>query len=151
MGIYEAVAASLEAAGWAALPMTEGETLAIPVRGLNGRWLCYVHVLTETAQLACHSICPLAAAADKRPALAEFLTRANFGLVIGNFELDFDDGEVRFKTSVDLDGLDPSPPLVRSLVVANVAAMDRYLPGIVAVIGTDIAPAAAIAMTEATA
>jgi hypothetical protein len=26
---------------------------------------------------------------------AEFITRANYGLIIGNFELDFEDGEIR--------------------------------------------------------
>ena len=29
--------------------------------------------------------------------MAEFLTRANFGLKIGKFELDYNDGEVRYQ------------------------------------------------------
>lgn len=30
---------------------------------------------------------------------AEFLTRANYGLVFGNFEMDMHDGEIRYKPS----------------------------------------------------
>jgi len=33
----------------------------------------------------------------------EFLTRANYGLNIGNFEMDFQDGEIRFKTAIDVE------------------------------------------------
>jgi hypothetical protein len=38
----------------------------------------------------------------KRQAMAEFLTRAKYGLCMGNFEMDFGDGEVRYKASLDI-------------------------------------------------
>ena len=37
-------------------------------------------------------------------AIAEFLTRTNYSMIIGNFELDFADGEIRYKTSIDVQG-----------------------------------------------
>lgn len=42
---------------------------------------------------------------------AEFLTRANYGLVFGNFEMDMHDGEIRYKTFVPCGGEAPSPML----------------------------------------
>mmetsp|Transcript_48127 Transcript_48127/g.145362 ORF Transcript_48127/g.145362 Transcript_48127/m.145362 type:complete len:105 (+) Transcript_48127:552-866(+) len=40
---------------------------------------------------------------DRRVAMAQFVARANFGLVIGNFELDMTDGETRFKVTIDVE------------------------------------------------
>jgi hypothetical protein len=79
--------------------------------------------------------------------MAEFLTRANFGLTIGNFEMDFSDGELHYKTAIDVTGDRLSLPLVENLVQANLVIMDKYLPGIVAVIGGEH-PEAAVANVE---
>ena len=32
----------------------------------------------------------------KRQDIAEYLTRANYGMVMGNFEMDYSDGEIRY-------------------------------------------------------
>ena len=72
--------------------------------------------------------------AERRLEVSEFLTRANHGLADGNFELDFDDGEVRFKSVLhvpaELDGL-----LVKRVVRLNGTALETYLPSIAALIG----------------
>ena len=41
---------------------------------------------------------------DQITRVAEFICRANYGLVNGNFELDFNDGEIRYKCHVDCEG-----------------------------------------------
>lgn len=81
--------------------------------------------------------------------MAEFLTRANYGLMIGNFEMDFNDGEIRYKTSIDVEGDNLSSALLKQLVYANVMTMDQYLPGIIAVIDGNISPVDANAKIEA--
>ena len=81
--------------------------------------------------------------------MAEFLTRANYGLIVGNFELDFDDGEVRYKTSLDVEDAELLPALLAHIVYANVTNMDRYLPGIVAVLASSQTPAEAVAQIDA--
>ncbi|HEX3551395.1 MAG TPA: YbjN domain-containing protein [Candidatus Elarobacter sp.] len=50
------------------------------------------------------------------PASIEFITRANNGLLIGNFEFDIQDGVVRLKSSLDYTGLDLSERLVENAV-----------------------------------
>ena len=80
--------------------------------------------------------------------MAEFLTRANSGMIIGNFELDFADGEIRYKTSIDVEGDSLSSSLIKRLVYANVTMMDEYLPGIMSVIYGDVEPKDAIAQIE---
>ncbi|RME60536.1 hypothetical protein D6779_02000 [Candidatus Parcubacteria bacterium] len=87
---------------------------------------------------------------ERRQAVAEFLTRANYGLRIGNFEMDFNDGEIRYKTSLDITNLNPdqvTDEMIAVLVTANLQTMNRYYPGIKKVIdGKE--PAACIAEIE---
>jgi hypothetical protein len=74
----------------------------------------------------------------------KFLIRANYGMMIGNFEMDFTDGEIRYKTSIDVEGDKLSSALIKRLVYANVMMMDEYLPGIVSVTEGDMEPKDAI-------
>jgi hypothetical protein len=85
---------------------------------------------------------------DRRQAITEFLTRANSGLLIGNFEINLDDGEICYKTSLDVSDAELSPALVKNVVYMNVLMMDRYLPGIMAVLYGEVSPAEALARIE---
>jgi len=122
--------------------------LQMAFQGENGKWTCYAKARVEQEQFVFYSICPVNAPDSKRLAVAEFLTRANSGMIIGNFELDFADGEVRYKTSIDVDGDMLSSALIKRLVYANVTMMDEYLPGIMSVIYGDVSPKDAIAQIE---
>lgn len=123
--------------------------LSLGFSGQNGKWTCYAQAREEQEQFVFYSVCPLNAPEDKRQAIAEFITRANYGMIIGNFEMDFDDGEIRYKTSVDVEGATLLAPIVKQLVYANVLIMDRYLPGLMAVIYSDIDPQEEIERLEA--
>jgi hypothetical protein len=70
---------------------------------------------------------------DKRMTIAEFLTRANYGLNTGNFEFDMSDGELRYKVSVDVEGAQLTSVMVKNMISAGVSTMDRYYPGIMAI------------------
>ena len=122
--------------------------LRMAFQGNNGKWTCYAKARVEQEQFVFYSICPINAPENKLLAVAEFLTRANSGMIIGNFELDFADGEIRFKTSIDVQGDFLSFELIKQLVYANVTMMDEYLPGIKSVIESDMLPVDAIAQIE---
>jgi hypothetical protein len=118
--------------------------LRMAFQGENGKWTCYAKARVEQEQFVFYSVCPVNAPENKRLAIAEFLTRANSGMIIGNFELDFADGEIRFKSSIDVQGDFLSFELIKQLVYANVTMMDEYLPGIKSVIESDVLPVDAI-------
>ncbi len=109
--------------------------------GANGVWVCYLHARERDAQLIVYSVMTEDVPAERRPAVAEFLTRVNYAMTIGNFEMDYDDGEVRYKTSVDVEGDRLSMAMVQQLFALNVATMDLFLPGIEAVVRGDGSPA----------
>lgn len=126
----------------------ENECLVLGVEVKNGRFNCYVIVREEKKQMAFYSICPINTPESKRQSIAEFITKANYGMIIGNFELDFKDGEVRYKTSIDVEGDRLTSALIKQLVFSNIAMMDQYLPGIMSVIYGNASPDEAISQVE---
>jgi hypothetical protein len=108
--------------------------LRMAFRGKSGRWLCIARARDDAAQMMFYSVLDANVPEETRPAMAEFVARANYGLTIGNFELDFNDGEIRYKTSIDVENNPASlADLIRNLVYINVNTMDKYFPGIMAV------------------
>jgi len=122
--------------------------LQMAFQGENGKLTCYAKVREKQQQFVFYSLCPINAPENKRLAIAEFITRANSGTIVGNFELDFADGEIRYKTSIDVENDRLSSALIKQMVYANVTMMDEYLPGIMSVIYGDVEPKDAIAQIE---
>jgi hypothetical protein len=109
--------------------------------GTRGSWKFYAQVVEEQAVILLYSVCPERVPVERRLEASSFLTRANYGLAAGNFELDFDDGEIRYKTVLQLQGDRLDAATLKRLVRANGIAMETYLPGIGAVItGTPAVP-----------
>ena len=95
-----------------------------------------------------YSVPPLRVPEDRRVEVAQYLTRANYGLLIGNFELDMDDGEVRYKTAIDVENAELSDALIAGMVRANCATTDRYFPGLVAIVHGGATASEAIVRVE---
>jgi hypothetical protein len=114
--------------------------LSMGFTGRNGKWMCYAQAREEQEQFVFYSVCPVNTPEDRRHDVAEFITRANYGMIIGNFEMDFNDGEVRYKTSIDVEGDTLTAALIKQMVYSNVIIMDRYLPGIMRVIYGNASP-----------
>ncbi len=62
----------------------------------------------------------------RRTAMMELLTRANFGLVSGNFEMDLDSGYVRFKSTADYADTALDMHWVKNLILHSIEATDAY-------------------------
>lgn len=118
--------------------------LRLAFAGDHGQWNCLAKTLEDQRQFIFYSISPLSASQSRLPEVAEFITRINYGLIIGNFELDFKDGEIRYKTSIDVEGIALTNTLIEQLVYTNVLTMDKYLPGIKGVIKDKMNPTAAL-------
>ena len=127
----------------------QGESvLQMAYQGENGLWNCYAQARESQEQFIFYSIYPELVPVDKRLTVAELLTRINYGLVIGNFEMDFNDGEIRYKTSIGVEEDILTYQVIKRLVYANVTIMDRYLPAIRAVMDRNMSPEEAIAQIE---
>ena len=78
-------------------------------------------------------VCPIGADKDNLGEMMKYLTMVNYGMADGNFEMDCSDGEIRYKTFVDVNGLQTLPTEImdRSLGV-GIAMMNRFGNGIAA-------------------
>jgi len=85
---------------------------------------------------------------EKRTAVAELLTRINYSLIYGNFEMDFSDGEVRYRTSVDVAGGQLTDEMIQALICANLFTVDRFHPAIMSLLWNDLTPEEALALVE---
>lgn len=146
--ISETMVHFFEINDWPFAQLEGQEVLSMGFQGENGQWACFAEASEEHQQFVFYSMCPIRVPEDIRLAVAEFLTRANCGLIIGNFELDWGDGEIRYKTSIGVEGDRLSPALMEQLVYTNVLMMDRYLPGILRVIYGNASPSEAISEIE---
>lgn len=138
--IHQAVADFLMSDRWAHEALVGQTAHRVFYQGENGRLICFAQARQEEQQLIFYSYCPENVPEDRRLAMAEFIARANYGMVLGNFELDFADGELRFKTSIDVEDTELTPELIKPVIYANVLTMDEYLPGLLDVLQGNATP-----------
>ena len=124
-----------------------GDPLAFAMRfrGQSGQWSCVAQAVEDQGKIVFFSISPEDVPHAKRIAMAEFLTSANYGLLVGNFEMNFSTGDLRFRTSLDASSGTVDDALLYRLVHTNLAMMDTYLPGIQKILRTDVSPQAVLA------
>ncbi|MBE0697484.1 MAG: YbjN domain-containing protein [Anaerolineaceae bacterium] len=146
--ILESIGKFLAADDWPHSLMDDRTVYKTGFEGKNGQFTCYAQERGEQDQFVFYSIFPVRVPAERMGEVAEFITRANYGMIIGNFELDYSDGEIRYKTSVDMEEVEVVEALVRHMIYANVLTMDKYFPGLMRVLYAGIAPADAVEEVE---
>lgn len=146
--LLDTVLAFFEEEEWTIWPLEDETAFVSAFAGDNGQIDCLAWVREDLSQFVFYSGCPVITPPHKRLDMAEFVIRANHGLIVGNFEMDYDEGEVRFKTSIDVRDGELTLALVRNLVYINVMMMDRYLPGIMALMYGDATAEEALAKVE---
>ncbi len=106
-----------------------GITTHNKIRSLN----MVIHFTSQ--EMVVLAVCPLAADVASADEVMRYLTMANYGLRNGNFEMDLNDGEVRYKSYVNTEGYDELPDCqIRKAVVIPVAMFDRFGDGLAALL-----------------
>ena len=141
---YAVLGEFLEEDGWHPTPNPERFTYRMAFAGRNGSFSCLATIKVNLQQFLFYVYAPVKVPEEAQMAVAEFLTRANYGLRIGNFEFDYSDGEVRYKTSLDFEGNTLNDEFLRHTIYAAVQTMDRYMPGLMRVIYGGATPFEAI-------
>ncbi|MBQ2952633.1 MAG: hypothetical protein IJE07_03675 [Clostridia bacterium] len=78
-----------------------------------------------------YATAPLHASPDKRDDVMSFITYANYGLQRGNFEMDQNDGEIRYKDFLSFGEVAPSSHEVTSTISIPMLMMNRYGDGLI--------------------
>ena len=106
----------------------------IAVLGMNLKCklsTCRLMISVDGMDIQCYAICPIKATQDVIPQVAEYITRANFGLKIGKFELDYNDGEVRYHTILPCSQGTPCIKDVERVIDISFLMMQRFGDGLV--------------------
>jgi hypothetical protein len=138
----------LEHDGWYPERLGDAAVFRVHYSGRHATFPCFIQVRADLEQLLIYAVCPVRIPEESRSRVAEFITRANYGMRIGNFELDYDDGEVRYKTSVDFEGEVLAVGWLRGLLYPAVQTLDTYLPGLLAVAHGEREPLEAVKLVE---
>jgi hypothetical protein len=109
---------------------------------------CRMIILVGGDYITAYAVSPISADAQTKAAACDFISRANYGLRLGNFELDHRDGELRFKNTIFCGEDLPSLAVVERNVTITFQMWQRYGDGLLAVIFSGANPAQEIAKIE---
>ncbi len=132
--ISEAVGRFVRTTGLDWQTREDGSAMRTFVTGDNGVWSLVVDWNEEETFFACYSICSVHAPAEVRPAVAEYLTRANWRMCLCNFEMDYEDGEIRLRMGIPLRKGSLSQAMIKDIVYSSNSNMDHYLFGLMKVV-----------------
>jgi len=134
--------------GWKFEKDDDNDVIKTGVNAKNASFRLIIYSLEEKDLLTIYVAQDNNVPENKRILLAEFIARANYGLNLGNFDMDMEDGELGYKVAVDLEGGTLSTDMVGNMVGAGVSTMDQYYPGLMAVLFSNATPEEAIIQIE---
>lgn len=146
--LFETVLAHLEADNVESRRIGDHTAVEMGVAGDNGSYRMVIVVDAERSVVRFLTFVEGKVPEHRRRDVMEFLTRANYGLLLGNFEIDLSDGEVRFKVAREAESSELTHEQFQNDLYLSVALMDRYFPGLQRVIQGSADAAAAIADIE---
>lgn len=146
--MLEMAAEVLDEHGWDYEELADDTALGWRMSGPDGTWSSFAAAREEEGRFAVYSVLDEAIPAQLRADAAELVARANWGLPVGNWELDMDDGTVRCKTSIDIADDRLSLGLARRVIERNLAVVDAYVAAFAAFAAQQVTAREAIAMAE---
>lgn len=124
-------------------PSNESAVVSMNLTGKSGNFRTFVEVRQGQKRVLVYVESPVKVPGMRRSLAAEFLMRVNYSLALGGFELDFRDGEVRYRNGIDVDGGVLSNEMIRQLIMVPAATMDRFFGGLMQVVYGTTMPAEA--------
>lgn len=147
--MYEEIIKYLDRKNWKYQEVSDKSVVHFGISANNGNIDCVADVREDRNQFVFLSYCTVIAFKNKVDVINEFLARVNYGLLIGDFELNYDSGKIRFKTSMFFDEENtPTQNVIEKTIITNLYMMDLYLPGIMSVLYGAVSPKIAISQIE---
>jgi len=129
MMLFQVLYDTLKQDGWEFNYDDKNELFRMEIRGINSEFICFIIVDEEQESLLCNTHIAQKIPFAKRLEVCNFMNRINYELAIGNFEMDMDDGEIRFRTYLDLANSEPSREQLVNLIWNGAQTFDTYYPG----------------------
>ncbi len=109
---------------------------------------CLIHVFESEQQIMVLALYPKDIAESDRPLISEFVTRANYGLVNGNFALNLDNGDLHFKLTGQFSEPEYFDEKLGLLMRESVQTLAKYAPGVMKLLDEKVGVAEIIGIIE---
>ena len=146
---YERLIQHLDERDVSYLANGEGRSICADFRCEVGTYRVIAAVDEEGSVFQVFGYSPIRVPEGSRPAIAEAVARANYGLRVGKFEFNVDEGDLRFQASQALTGEAVGEGVIDRLIGTTMAMLDMYLPAFLSVIYGNELPKDAIRCAEA--
>jgi hypothetical protein len=112
------------------VPLTseKSDVLFLGISAEFSRFHCVADLKEDIKVFLFYAVCSINTPKDKIDLISNFLTRINYGRMIGNFELDMDDGEIRYKISLNYEDIDLTHRVIHNIVNMCIISMDVITP-----------------------
>ena len=126
--LYAATLQAFKSRGWHYREVSGREVLEVDFEAHHGKVLLHTQVFGDAGMVSVVSRASFPFPATHRTKVAELLMRTNQQLTLGNFEMDWDAGEVYFRVTNVFPVHRCDEAILAALVHAAVAEMDRMTP-----------------------
>lgn len=145
---YDVLKEHFTANEWVFEEHDEDKVVVLNFTSENAQYRCLAAIDDDDDLIQCFAYFPTKVPGNKRGDISELICRANHGMKIGKFEIDYSDGEVRYQTSsAFMAGVLPEEVVRRMFGVCFMMA-DRYYPAFMKVLFSNISPEKAVAEVE---
>lgn len=84
-------------------------------------WVCLFRIQEQSQLVAVYGILPFSIPESHRSAAMLLTTQLNYDMILGNLEMDLSDGEVRYKTALDIEATGMSDAVLNYLIQSVIA------------------------------
>jgi hypothetical protein len=127
---------------------SEDLSICTDFRGEVGTYRVFARVDPDSSLFQVFGHSPVRVPQGARPAIAETVMRVNCGLKVGKFEMDFDEGDLRFQAAQILLEDDLEEATIQRLIGTTISMLDIYLPAVLSVIYGNELPKDAVIHAE---
>lgn len=134
---------------WSFSVVDEGKCISFGIRLRDANVRLYVSAEESPAwsRLLAYCICPTYVPAPRRQAVADAINRVNYTNLLGNLELDMQDGELRIRTGLESD-LPIGEQMIDRAIRKTLDLADQYQAPLLAIAFGNADPADVLAMAS---
>jgi hypothetical protein len=127
---------------------SEDLSICADFRGEVGTYRIFARIDADDSLFQVFGHSPIRVPVGSRSAIAEAVMRVNCGLKVGKFEMDYDEGDLRFQAAQILLEDDLDDKTIQRLIGTTMSMLNIYLPAILSVIYGNELPKDAIRHAE---
>ena len=137
VSLFEQIAGFMDVAErrYQSVDVEDSQLIVAEIGGDDGTWSAYIQITDDQERrlIVVHAHLPARIPENNRLKVAQLLTRINYDLIVGNFEMNFDDGGVLLKTTLDLADGQLTQAMFEQMYETNCHMMNEYYAKILSV------------------